>query len=556
MSAAPKPKTLLIVTTGDCSDYDGFTALPIYKAAAKSYCHQNPGAFAVVHFIINYPAFLGESAFLAKPNNEDYKSWYNYVMKIDDNGRKFKRHDTNGYTYSAKEYYTARSPGIFEQYSNAFGIPPIDDQVFPKNLNTDDTFSKQAFYWMTFVTIVLAWTIWGNNDDKSVRLEFSIGGINTFNGFAIDTYKNELQVYFDTVQSNFTTLGDFIKTTPINGLNLSNDALKIYNNKEEFKIYFDMNGSMAWLNESTKKINNLLENIEGAYIMGGILPPNDKQTSKDKITKMTVIPNLQFQFMVKPQFSTFNQIYAPLGTHNFLKQIPTEKIFVISNNLCNDIVNFDLDDEDKSDRPTFTNFLKDDLKLNKSSIDAYKLFLKVPGAKPIIFDLLSAVIMAHNIVKSDERIVFTPGYIAYDAYTEQGDAATGQMSFFISDKGNAPTTFNGIKTQRSPSHKPFGLDSTYPTVMNNVKYVGISGENNKAKRETFKTIISDIYSAVKKGGRIAKTHFTRSSERVSISGRNMLVYYGSRNAKYVKSKGAYVSLAKYTKLLVNNKNKK
>jgi hypothetical protein len=41
----------VIITTGDCSDYDGFTCLPLYKKAAAA-----KGLDVV--FVMNYPAFF------------------------------------------------------------------------------------------------------------------------------------------------------------------------------------------------------------------------------------------------------------------------------------------------------------------------------------------------------------------------------------------------------------------------------------------------------------------------------------------------------------------
>ena len=58
----------LIITTGDCSDFDGFLSLPLYYKAAKE---KNMD----VAFIMNYPAYF---------NNNDSNSHNKEMLEITD----------------------------------------------------------------------------------------------------------------------------------------------------------------------------------------------------------------------------------------------------------------------------------------------------------------------------------------------------------------------------------------------------------------------------------------------------------------------------------------
>ena len=182
---------------------DGFTCLPLYKKAAAI-----KGLDVV--FVMNYPAFFqfpsGSDTANASPGLRDPAHF---------------RSAANGYTYSADEYYTVRNPldGYYGVADPRNAIIEEQHIALRGHLGyPQDSGRATELMQMTFTAYVLAHSIWKNtvvDGDDEPDLIFCIGGINTYNGFPIHIYKNEIDVYnsivFDIVTAMPSLIASFLK---------------------------------------------------------------------------------------------------------------------------------------------------------------------------------------------------------------------------------------------------------------------------------------------------------------------------------------------------------
>ena len=391
-----------IITTGDSSDYDGFTSLPLYKkiAAKKGYD---------VVFIMNYPAFF------QYPDGD-------VTIPINADAATYKRSSHGGYEYGATEFYqmaeerlgTVGTPNNPTPYLPMLAGSWMDiyarlAKVLDKKGKKDEPFTRSnlaqmRIVEMTFTAFSLARSIWNNcNVDSAIRvpnLIFCIGGINTFNGFGIANHKEEIYVYKDIVEpmSTLAHVKRFV-TRMNDSTSLSfRSFMKRLGTKE---MYIDMNGSMAFYESGMFK----KQNVKAVAIMGGM--------PQGTPCELSTIP----PFLSRPKCTSFNQLYHPVGTLAFIKDMMKAKvpIYLTTNPECNRIIGYTnlvkkLDSEDgKAHTQRAGGVMLHALveagifKSGGPDYKAYKKFLTVEGAAPTVFDLANSYMLASLILNPETR---------------------------------------------------------------------------------------------------------------------------------------------------------
>jgi hypothetical protein len=554
------PTRTLIVTTGDCSDYDGFTAIPLYKAAlAKS-------GGGTLMFIMNYPSFLREPSKAIDKVNElppwqasfgtppmfaaDKIGWgHSDAARI----HAFER-DACGYTYNADEFYAYR-----DGKHVAAGEPSIDFQInaqanatnsqanatnsqanainshanamaddkFPEGLNKTSTTAVRAFKLLTVYAMALARSVWDNAPNyKGVDIQFTIGGINTFNGFSIGVYKNEIAVYRDIVT---TILGN--TTLDMTALTYAMTWMQ-HERASYTDIFMDMNGSMAWYPtlHSTNPVPAWVPKLRGVYIMGGMPPPADLFYNK-----VSASP----PFMSRQISCTFNQLYAPSQTANFMGHLTQFNIpiVIVSNATCNLSANFNdifklQNLEPYADaKKMCTGALTHLGVLAEIDAAAYTKFLTVPGAQPIVFDLVCATKLAVDVVtQTTLKVDATLSYLCRDTTTHNANKparTTSIMEHFVIHA--APSPIN-------PDALPAG--SVIVPVTN---YMFAPATATALEHYTKMCAAIKSVMANQAGGGGRTRTFKKTSER-AIVGTHARVVYSCKRAKYVIVKGAYVTV--------------
>jgi hypothetical protein len=377
--------------------------------------------------------------------------------------------------------------------------------------------------------MALAQSIWNNTQvqGRNVDLKFTIGGINTFNGFSIGVYKNELAVYEDVVTKIINNKSQKIIIHQF----INNSLQWLVDNAVNYDhIYMDMNGSMAWYNlKNIFLVRTLYTKLRGVYIMGGMPPPSDE--NYDKVSDFP-------PFMSRKVSSTFNQLYAPEQTANFLRDLhPTIPIYIISNATCNLAANFNVLIKDPKYEYSYANGVemciavlqKLNVLTNENDINAYRNFLQVPGANPIVFDLVCAAKLALDVlvkIKPDQN---TPNALLTYNCTNK------MMNHFVihatTHKDDLPTTclLRGTVTMPVTNHV-FVTTHKSPD-----QFTSMCNSINQIMK-----VVSPVASA--SGGKSTRV-FQKTAERVLVGARSRVVYVCKRGAtKYVLEKGVYVTL--------------
>ena len=590
----------LIVTTGDCSDYDGFTAIPLYKAALAR------AGGGTLMFIINYPSFLREPV----PANMDvlrgdFKIWNSDVAaakaeldaavksfptdpnqvkaatdalnvanavihnhaRLDPVVDKIAHDGVCGYAYSADEFYTYRyADKVFDElYREIKGKCAMAE--FPTEIAISET-AKQACQMLTLYAVALATSIWENTkvqvtDGTTVDMQFTIGGINTVNGFSIAVYKNELAVYREIVSKIAQTKQMVMPVM---------HACDWLNKTKYQNIFMDMNGSMAWY----RGASDWMQTLEGVYVMGG-MPPPLTGVSRNNVTNAP-------PFLSRKTSCTFNQLYAPAQTKRFFEACAEKNIniFTVSNATCNLTANYESIYKAST---AFTSFISSDTFKSNSSTKqaqeqaialnvktggnalcvkslthmgifnhaddaaAYSNFLTVPGAAPTVFDLVCAAKLAADIISehlntavATRDIIFTfeePSRLSYEvtSYSVNGFDERTVMEYFILDDINPPTvsdvTFVAIRPVTfapTPAAPKYTIDELRKK------------DHNAGLRKCIAAIFDGII--IQGGGGGSRRVFKKTDERVSIAGSSRLrVVYVCKRTKYVIEKGEHVTLS-------------
>jgi hypothetical protein len=319
-----EPKKGLIITTGDASDFDGFMALPLYYKAAQKHNMD-------VMFIMNFPAYFRfaktdgekidskEEKDISGLKNGDGKDIayglgfdYGHDVFCQANKYRIKNMLTEKYEY-LKDIETS----IQNHYKNVYDITQLDMDI------------------MSFITYRIVMEIWAwcagtpsiNDKTKTQpELKFCKGGINSINPFPVEKLKNEFYVYGKIIADSFKNDIRLPTTPPLSASILQyfhqvdkNNIVTICN--KENNIYIDMNGSMAWYNESIQNTFNT-ENVKGVFVMGGVL-------SYSQVNTMGAGP-----FVNRLSCATMNQLYHAKNTGVFFQKFQ-DKLHFITNNEIN-----------------------------------------------------------------------------------------------------------------------------------------------------------------------------------------------------------------------------
>ena len=524
----------LIVTTGDCSDYDGFTALPLYQAAV----HKAGGG--TVLFIMNYPGFFS------------FKASAPSVETIGD-ANSFKRVDapqttgTCGYTYTADEFYKFRAgktkkDGTFEFVGADHTVPLLPSfgsMPTPQGFNGT---SEHQMRLLTQYAAVLATNIWQKNRATfpNAELKFVVGGINTYNGFSIDVYKNELDVYKSVVSKQMAVI-------PSTMLAVQGDAMAWLSQYHVAykRIFMDMNGSMAWWNGGST-VPTWIGKLEGLYIMGGmpypiatrpdLIPPDNTPLPIDTITN-TRDDFVPHKFMSRKVYATFNQLYAPVQTDAFLRLCDPTKVFAITNNTCNAAASYG-ELFKRVGRPTQYNspseYCVGELAskgiLGPSDVEAYTQFLKVPGAAPIVFDLVCAAKLASDVNRpvgsNDSVCVIKPSNLVYEV-------RDGIMEYFVVTPDDVPQIPSvGGSGSKSRQRKIRGGGAGRNTISGIVDCVYSHDTLMQAIDAIMMTKTLGGGGRRRKGGRVGKKPVKKKTKWTSVKGKKATLKDGSKRAIY------------------------
>jgi hypothetical protein len=297
--------TSYIITTGDVSDFDGFLSLALYKKAAT--VANAKGKVTKVVFIMNYPAYMNvdpktsrKSVISSNLNADTYthetkdisidsiKQQYDYYIKNcediegNDKTQKEKSDMKTKFDIIDLQTYGKAEPGKGYVYSaqELFKIQPIDTRYnsFFTSISGIEKHSNEYYKeCMKQLAFQMCTRIW-ESIPGSADLIFVNGGINTINPFSIDFIKNEFNVYLPILvepnvdivdQSQFAW--SKTKTAPLKPsvyIRKMQDCINDIISEPGNTVYMDMNGSMAFYNESFKTI---IPHMKSLVIMGGVM---------------------------------------------------------------------------------------------------------------------------------------------------------------------------------------------------------------------------------------------------------------------------------------------
>ena len=346
--------TGVIITSGDCSDFDGFLAIPLYYKAAVAHKMD-------IAFVMNYPSFLDETPGFNFTLADLQKGDIPVDVSVSSNGMNFEikkeipgtpsniviggleaggkvsnktgrviSEDTIGYGYkydldvwlAAKRALptdpvnSPSGPGSPITFALIEAVRKLGDnenlrdneklrEIYLDNNNnriSDESIINKRIikFILTYISQyildeIFHWckTTYSQNDsDYKPTLHFCTGGINKRNMFSAIAVKNELEVYGSPLLEIFnlannivtdrfqdTYLGQLQKQQQekVKNFNSKIDNWKpILNfvneikNNNNYKIYIDMNGSVAWYTQAVSKNINK-EAVQGVFIEGGVL---------------------------------------------------------------------------------------------------------------------------------------------------------------------------------------------------------------------------------------------------------------------------------------------
>ena len=254
---------------------------------------------------------------------------------------------------------------------------------------------------MTFTAYALARSIWDNTplpdaDGSNVpELKFCIGGINTYNGFPIHIYKNEIEVYNSIVKEIVSQKTNLIDDFLAIIADANSSASATIASLGACEAYIDMNGSMAFY----KPDMFCKMMVQAVSIMGGM-------ETTDMACPMTTN-----NFINRPSCTTFNQLYHAQGTNDFINDMQKQNvdIYFVTNQECNRVVGYNSLVkliEPPAELTTGANAMMLDAMVScgvfsaKGNLDynAYTAFLAVQGAAPTVFDLLSGAFLVARIL--------------------------------------------------------------------------------------------------------------------------------------------------------------
>ena len=275
----------LIISTGDVSDVDGFFALAHYATTDADVC-----------FVMNYPGYMGVA-----PADE---------LTV---AQSEEKHYGKGYSYSAKTFIEAKEAA--KQWN---------PEHVTKYLDAERAIDADALKaGMTNMAFSMATNTFNEHKtEKSGRLFFAIGGINTINPFSPTAIKNEFLVYHDAVPAPPQLIGC-----------QQGDMYDASGNPHALdwaaydSIYTDFNGSAAFCDDSWKRdLTDQKERLKGLFVMGGVLTDAPPQT-------MPSISNVLNRFST----ATMNQLYSPEKSVEFMHLFRDAPKFVVTNNAVQDL---------------------------------------------------------------------------------------------------------------------------------------------------------------------------------------------------------------------------
>ena len=335
----------LIISTGDCSDFDGFLALPLYYKAALVKGETD------VAFIMNYPAYFNPtkntvtySAGEITHNTGDLRRpdavvaglglGYNYDLKVFLEAQKQKQRqadaDKRAYydSYFAVREKFEKIPDLLFRFASDHGI--LDDLPKGDNgLTIPDYIVEKCI--LTYTAFKICTSIWNLCKDviKAPRgvdppnLRICVGGTNDMNPFSALQVKNEIAVYNQAIGLSNVSASDLLMQFK----NVTTLSTTINSAAYEY-IYIDMNGSMAWFRgqDAITLMNNRSKVIQ-VFVMGGVL-------SYSQVNTIGATP-----FLNRLSCATMNQLYHRKRTFEFFDAFK-EKLVFISNNEINANFNF------------------------------------------------------------------------------------------------------------------------------------------------------------------------------------------------------------------------
>lgn len=339
----------LIITSGDCSDFDGFLSLPLYyKAALESKMD--------VAFMMTYPHYLD-------PNAQTKNKENTYDPCVSDSGK--------GYSYSFEDWkatliseLNTLDSKLQKSKSELEQIEKINLQLkyFADNSEINITTFKTNLDSIAFNIIKHIWewcttNIKIENPPHNPIIYFVTGEhYNTFNPFSPISIKNECDVYKDFINPTIQEV-DQVK-------NVTMDKILELIKNEKLSIYIDMNGSMAWYPklkktiEGEENIANFINKVKKCVVMGGVEVDNSIDT-------MSSVPKTLNRYST----ATMNQLYHPDGTEQFFDDFKDKLVFV-SNNIINRVFSWSVKEVDYEARLSYL-FTPCDTKKNITKYGEY-----------------------------------------------------------------------------------------------------------------------------------------------------------------------------------------
>jgi hypothetical protein len=369
----------MIISSGDCSDFDGFLALPIYYKAEFE-------TDANVYFMMTYPSYLDPNNQIAK-DIDTYESsnpglGYNYGFNV------LK-------TYWKTICDNKQQKEQYNQYHDLINIITSYLKVSWEQLNFKHYKYGMDKIAMDIITIIWDWCSEEIFPNKTAPKIYLIdGGYNKINPFNYTSIKNEVYVYGkplldikkEVVITNYCT-------------KLRSDGFIGHCNSCT-KIFMDMNGSMAWYDT---KIQACLETnsqkMKCCVVMGGVEP-------EISIDTMSSVPGFINRFST----ATMNQLYHPENTEAFFSKFADKCIFV-TNNAINKYFNWGVLRNPHNGRK---NWLLEKIGINDEAYVTYGMNDKtIPPTLPINFknDIQKMFNVMFDMQEFNERM-----HMLFDAF--------------------------------------------------------------------------------------------------------------------------------------------
>jgi hypothetical protein len=207
---------MLIITTGDISDVDGFLALAEYAKAG-----------ADVLFIMNYPAYIG-----VETNDPTYDEKYPGL----------------GYQYTLKEFFQAKGDTPTGEYLKQF----------------DGSDKDRMKAGLSAIAFGLCKKVWEECSPKG-RFYFYIGGTNAINPFSPSAIKDEIRTYLPALSGTTTY---FLDTTEGATYGIDGAAVEKMDWEAYKDVFMDFNGSMAFWDAALW--GDRVRNLRCVVVMGGV----------------------------------------------------------------------------------------------------------------------------------------------------------------------------------------------------------------------------------------------------------------------------------------------